>query len=89
MQINTARAARRRITSQIFTVACLVATAIALVALCLILWSLFTQGFGASEDGGVVAAVRSAAPIRSRSSSPSGAGGGRTAASRQSRTTKG
>lgn len=47
MQINTARAARRRITSQIFTVACLVATAIALVALCLILWSLFTQGFGA------------------------------------------
>lgn len=47
MQINTARAARRRITSQIFTVACIVATAVALLALALILWSLFTQGFGA------------------------------------------
>jgi phosphate transport system permease protein len=46
MQINNARAARRRITSQIFTVACLVATGVALLALCLILWSLFTQGFG-------------------------------------------
>lgn len=43
---NTARAARRKVVSAIFTGLCAVATLIALVALFLILYSLFKQGIG-------------------------------------------
>ncbi len=43
---NTARAARRKIVSGIFTGLCALATLIALIALCMILYSLFKQGLG-------------------------------------------
>ncbi|MGZ3306646.1 MAG: phosphate ABC transporter permease PstA [Asticcacaulis sp.] len=43
---NSGRAARRKIVSFLFTVACGVATVIALIALFVILWSLFKQGIG-------------------------------------------
>ncbi len=43
---NSVKAARRKLTSGIFTVLCGLATLVALVALFLILYSLFTRGFG-------------------------------------------
>ena len=47
MKINPANALRRKIISNLFTGACIVATVVALAALTMILFSLFTQGFSA------------------------------------------
>lgn len=47
MIINPARALRRKISSNIFTGACIAATILAMGALLMILWSLITQGIGA------------------------------------------
>ena len=44
--INPSRTAARKIANSVFVILCVVATAIALLALGLIMWSLFTQGIG-------------------------------------------
>jgi phosphate transport system permease protein len=46
MTISTARLARRRAADIVFKIFCVVVTALALVALAAILWSLLTQGIG-------------------------------------------
>jgi phosphate transport system permease protein len=46
MTISTARLARRRATDVVFKIFCVVVTALALIALAAILWSLLTKGIG-------------------------------------------